>query len=880
MRWEKVVWVAMVLSWFVTGCAKKPTPAALNDAVRRGDVEAVKRLIARGADVNAEDGQGHTPLYVIADAGGGNVDVAEVLIAHGADLEKRCTRRYCRPETALHRAAENGQLGLVQLLIREGADVNAEGDHQGTPLHLAAEAGCEEVVEVLLSGGADLKRRDWTGRSPLHYAARSGHLGVVETLVERGADIDARGQGQWAEFTPLHEAAYEGNAEVVDLLLSKGARIDIAKEGDSLMFLAASRGLLNLAQRLIAGGVDASYGGGDSMREAALGWALAKGHTEVARLLIEHGADIHVEVGRSGTPLHVAACECDLGLVELLLARGATPDDKDENGSTPLHWAARYGSIEIAQRLIAHHADINARNYAQTTPLHCAVPQDHVDMVRVLLANGADANAREEDGDTPLHLAVARGRTEAVKLLLQCGAKPWTKDEHGVTPLDEAKRRGHAEIVELLEAIPAGSGEVATTGEKPQTETLAAEAPSSSDAEMESFRVEKVVLSPVEQARRNLKLLVRGNCAFAFDLYRQLSGRKGNLFFSPYSISTALGMTYAGARENTEAEMAQVLHIALDQAELHSAFSDLQGAMAEIQRAGVVKLYVANALWPQKGKAFLEEYLSLVKQYYGVSITPVDYIGDHARAATLKIINTWVQQKTEDKIKELLQPQHLNDATRLVLTNAIYFKGNWEHQFDPNDTEDAPFYVTVTQSVTVPMMTQTETVQYADLTDLQIIGLPYRGGELSMLVLLPKARNGLAQIERSLTIDTLDSHRRDLKECRVTVFLPKSKTTFTVELKDNLKAMGMVDAFTWPGANFGGLDGDPNWFVIGEVVHKAYVDVNEEGTEAAAATAVVMKLGGIPPKPPEFRADHPFLFLIQDNRTGSILFMGRVADPR
>jgi len=178
------------------------------------------------------------------------------------------------------------------------------------------------------------------------------------------------------------------------------------------------------------------------------------------------------------------------------------------------------------------------------------------------------------------------------------------------------------------------------------------------------------------------------------------------------------------------------------------------------------------------------------------------------------------------------------------------------------------------------MMTQTEQVRYGELKDVQVLELAYRGGELSMLVILPKARDGLARIDQMLSPADLDQWRHCLSGRKVIVFLPRFKATFEAELKETLKAMGMVDAFTWPGANFAGFDGDPNWFYIGGVVHKAYVDVNEEGTEAAAATALVGALGGAPPRPPEFRADHPFLFLIQENRTGSILFLGRVVDPR
>jgi serpin B len=400
------------------------------------------------------------------------------------------------------------------------------------------------------------------------------------------------------------------------------------------------------------------------------------------------------------------------------------------------------------------------------------------------------------------------------------------------------------------------------------------------DPNLERFRVQRAVLSESAQARRDGRDIVQGNSAFAIDLYRQLSHKTGNVFFSPYSISTALAMTFAAARENTEAEMAKVLHFSLEQKNLHAAFAGLQDALAKVQKAGHVKLCVANSLWPQQGKPFLDEYLSLVERYYGVSITPVDYRTETSRGEARKTINAWVEEKTQNKIKDLLQPRHLSEATRLVLTNAIYFKGDWERQFQVKDTQDAPFYIAPEKSVETPMMKQTEDVRYGEVKGLQILELMYRGGELSMLVILPRDRDGLGQFEENLSIEDINLWRRNLTRQKVVIFLPKFRVTAAAELKKTLQNMGMVAAFEFPGANFAGFDGDPNWLYIGEVVHKAYVDVNEEGTEAAAATAVVMNAGGMGrPQLLVFRADHPFLFLIQENSTGSILFMGRVADP-
>jgi serpin B len=380
-------------------------------------------------------------------------------------------------------------------------------------------------------------------------------------------------------------------------------------------------------------------------------------------------------------------------------------------------------------------------------------------------------------------------------------------------------------------------------------------------------------------ASADVETLVSGNSAFAVDLYRRLGEKEGNLFFSPHSISTALAMAYAGARENTEKEMAATLHFSLEQDKLHPAFGRLQTQLKKIQQGGDIDLYVANSLWPQRDHPFLQEYLQLLRRSYGVSITVVDYQTAPAREASRQKINAWVKQATRGKITDLVAPQYLTELTRLVLTNAIYFKGKWLHQFRPLNTKPAPFHISAIQTVQVPMMEQTDSFRYAETESAQILGLPYRGKEISMLVLLPRKVDGLGQIEQRLFVGDFNEWRSRLKGKTVNVFLPKFETTFMVALKPALRILGMVEAFQWPGANFAGFDGDPKWFFIEEVLHKAYVKVDEEGTIAAAATAVVGGYGGVPAPPPVFRADHPFLFLIQENSTGSILFMGRVADP-
>ena len=388
------------------------------------------------------------------------------------------------------------------------------------------------------------------------------------------------------------------------------------------------------------------------------------------------------------------------------------------------------------------------------------------------------------------------------------------------------------------------------------------------------------MLAECKEAAEDSKTLAENNSTFAFDLYGQLKSTKGNIFFSPYSISTALGMTYGGARGNTEKQMAKTMRFSLGQEKTHPAFAQLEAKLNKIQKKGNVKLNVANSLWPQEDHEFLEEYLGLTKKNYGTSITPLDYRADPERARLT--INEWVEDRTQNKIKELIKPNVLDPATRLVLANAIYFKGNWANQFDSKKTKKEPFFLSPTKSIEVDMMThgKGKDFRYTENRMLQILELPYVGNELSMLILLPKKKDGLNELERKLSIRNLTKWTKKMWEREVNVFLPKFKMSCGFGLADTLKAMGMPDAFDPTKADFSGMDGREHWLYIGAVIHKAFVDVNEEGTEAAAATAVVMELASAMPDPPvEFLADHPFIFLIRENRTGSILFMGRVEDP-
>jgi serine protease inhibitor len=373
------------------------------------------------------------------------------------------------------------------------------------------------------------------------------------------------------------------------------------------------------------------------------------------------------------------------------------------------------------------------------------------------------------------------------------------------------------------------------------------------------------------------KTVVDGNTKFACDLYQGLKETEENLFLSPYSISAALSMAYAGARDHTAKQMAETMHFSLKQKKLHSAFGELRAALTAVQQKGNVTLHVANSLWPQKEYPFLRDYIRLVKNYYGALISPVDYEKEPVAAA--ERINTWVEEKTNKKIRDIIQPQVLDAFTRLILVNAIYFKGNWAMQFMEEATHDAPFHLSQKEFVRVPMMNQIEFFRYAESENSQILELPYIGHDLSMLVLLPKKVDGLAYLEKSLTAENLERWWSLLHNKEVNVSLPKFTMTSQFSLGDRLQSMGMRDAFNPDRADFSGMDGNPDWLYLTNVIHKAFVDVNEEGTEATAATAITVDACVSGPPPVIFRADHPFVFLIRDKTTGSLLFIGRVVNP-
>jgi serpin B len=383
---------------------------------------------------------------------------------------------------------------------------------------------------------------------------------------------------------------------------------------------------------------------------------------------------------------------------------------------------------------------------------------------------------------------------------------------------------------------------------------------------------------------RSAEILVQGNGTFALDLYARVKDGEGNRFLSPFSISCALAMTYAGAQEETALQMAKAMHFTLPPGKLHPAFhrliSELNSRTASPsgdKQAASVQLLTANALWAQTGERILSDFQKRIEINYQGGLEQVDF--RRAPADALRTINTWVEERTSGKIKDLLKPGHIDSQTMLILTNAIYFKALWDTPFDEHATAPADFHASDHDPVRVDMMKLTGRFRYLDEKTFQALELPYLGNGQAMVILLPKTNDGLAELEASLSFTMLEGWLKKLSSHRVNVSLPRFKLTAELELKGALSELGMPLAFQPRKADFAGITGTRD-FAISAVVHKAFVEVQEKGTEAAAATGVVMKSAAmVPSTPAVFRADHPFFFLIRDTRTGSLLFLGRLVRP-
>ncbi len=391
---------------------------------------------------------------------------------------------------------------------------------------------------------------------------------------------------------------------------------------------------------------------------------------------------------------------------------------------------------------------------------------------------------------------------------------------------------------------------------------------------------QKERISSPQVSPDDLKQLTADNRTFALALYRSLAGSESNLFFSPYSLSLALAMTYAGANGNTQTQMAEALHFSLPQTRLHPTFNLLDQTLASRAQPSNTdqkgfQLSIANALWGQAGYTFKPEFLDTLGENYGAGLRLVDFseAAEQARVA----INDWVSQQTQGRIKDLIPGGAVTDQTRLVLSNAVYFKAAWQNPFDSHVTQNADFTLANGQKVQAPMMQQMTNFAYAKGDGYQAVELPYEGGQLAMDILLPGAGT-LGDFEKNLDASRLDAILRTLAPQEVKLLFPKFTFSTESDVNDALKQAGMLDAFDPNKADFSGMDGARDLF-ISSVLHKAFIGVDEAGTEAAASTAVVVGITAMPLEPITLTIDHPFIFLIRDRETGVILFLGRVMNP-
>jgi len=367
------------------------------------------------------------------------------------------------------------------------------------------------------------------------------------------------------------------------------------------------------------------------------------------------------------------------------------------------------------------------------------------------------------------------------------------------------------------------------------------------------------------------KTTAAANTTFAVELYAKLATEKGNVFFSPYSISSALAMTWAGARGQTADEMAKTLHFA---PEVHDGFAALDLRLIGTQPG--YQLSVANRLFVQRGLTLLAPFTTIAREKYRAPVEQVDF----AKEETRLHVNQWVEEQTQKRIKDLIGKGVFSNDTRLALVNAIYFKGTWLTQFDKKATTHQPFFGGGKETK-VPLMyadfEPAARVRTAEVDGVQVLELPYKGGEVAMVVLLPTARDGLPALEKSLTSAKFEQLMKALRPSGAEVWLPRFKVEQSFELSSTLASMGMPSAFG--PADFSGMTGGKE-LSISAVIHKAFVEVNEEGTEAAAATAVVVGIESVAPPKPRIRADHPFVFALRDTKSGSVLFLGRITEPR
>jgi len=402
--------------------------------------------------------------------------------------------------------------------------------------------------------------------------------------------------------------------------------------------------------------------------------------------------------------------------------------------------------------------------------------------------------------------------------------------------------------------------------------TMLATLPAAAYATLRLNPLARLFAAEPESAGIPMRALVDANTRFAWDIYAQLREREGNLFLSPYSISIAIAMTSGGARGETLRQINDTLRFPdhLQQ----SARQLIDAIQGDGQRP--FELHTANSLWGQEGYPFEQPFLELLADAYRSELFAVDFGADPEAARNT--INDWVEEQTNDKIQDLIPAQLLSRLTTLVLVNAIYFKAGWRTPFNERATREEPFHLPSGDSIPVPTMHALQTLRHTSKSGFAALELPYKKDELSMLVLVPEAVDGLPALEAKMDASLLKDALESLQRKQVSVALPKFKYDAKFELADTLAAMGMPDAMKLGVADFTGITRRDD-VAISNVVHQAYVEVNEVGTEAAAATGVVLGRTAAPRTDVEFRADRPFLFLIREHATGSVLFLGRVTNP-
>ena len=398
----------------------------------------------------------------------------------------------------------------------------------------------------------------------------------------------------------------------------------------------------------------------------------------------------------------------------------------------------------------------------------------------------------------------------------------------------------------------------------------------SSCSKKELMRDQECVEKSAEE-RISQDSIIRGLNAFSFELFRELNHSSSeNVFFSPLSISAALAMTYGGAENTTATEMRNALNFGPQRLDFHKEYGNVLDTLSMNNED--FEMNIANAIWVQKKYALLKKYQSLVQDAYFSESRELDF--EHKGEASRLIINAWVEDKTNDRIKDLIPPNIITPDTRLILTNAVYFNAEWANPFNEKMTRKEPFYLLDGSEILCDMMYQSYYFQYSQSAKYQILEIPYKGYEYSMIIILPKTTIGFNQLIDKLDVSVLEKHDESKKGAEVQVNFPKFKMDTDYSLVDPLYNMGMHEAFT-TNADFSGMTGGKD-LMISDIIHKAFIEVDEKKTEAAAATAVIMKLTSMPSvpiMPIEFKADHPFVFMIRHNATKALIFMGQIIEP-